>query len=95
MLYWKQFMGDPKAYDDVSPYRQAAKASCPVLLIHGADDTVVPMDQSRRMERALRAAGKEVQLVTYPGQDHWETISTTRVAMMEAAVDFITKHNPA
>ncbi len=95
MIYWKQFMGDAKRYDDISPARQAAKADCPVLLIHGTDDTVVPIDQSQRMQRALQAAGKPVEFVTFKGQDHWETIPSARVTMMQAAVDFIQKHNPA
>lgn len=96
--YVRQFLteiGDSKTYGDISPARQAAKASCPVLMIHGTDDTVVPIDQSQRMERALKSAGKDAQLITYKGQDHWETMGVARVAMFQAAVDFIQKHNPA
>ena len=93
--YWKDFLGDPKGYDDISPAKQAARASCPVLLIHGTDDVIVPIDQSRRMESALKAAGKDVQLVTYKGQDHWETIGSARIEMMKTALDFLSQHNPA
>ena len=95
VLYWKQFMGDPKLYDEISPVKQAAKASCPIQLIHGTDDTVVPIDQSQRMVNALKSAGKEVQFITYPGQDHWETMGSSRLAMLQAAMDFIGQHNPA
>ena len=93
--YWKTFLGNPAHYDEISPCAQAARASCPILLIHGTDDTVVPIDQSRRMEKALTAAGKSVQFITYPGQDHWESIASSRVAMMQAAMDFIARYNPA
>jgi dienelactone hydrolase len=95
VVYWKQFMGDPKGWDDVSPAKQASKAYCPLLLIHGTDDTVVPIDQSRRMEQALKAAGKPVEFVTYKGQDHWETIESTRIDMMKQAIAFLGKYNPA
>ncbi len=91
----KEMLGDPKGYDDISPARQAARAYCPILLIHGTDDTVVPIDQSQRMERALKAAGKDVQFITYKGQTHWEDIASSRLAMFQASLDFITKHNPA
>ncbi len=91
----KELLGDPAHYDDISPARQAAKAYCPILIIHGTDDTVVPIDQSRRMESALKAAGKDVQFVTYKGQTHWEDIASSRLAMIQAAMDFIQKHNPA
>lgn len=95
MLYWQEFLGDKKGYDAISPAKQAARASCPILLCHGTDDTVVPILQSRIMEKALKAAGKTVEFVTYKGQDHWETVASTRVAMMQAAVDFLAKYNPA
>ncbi len=95
VLYWRQFMGDPSRWGEISPAKQAAKASCPILLIHGTDDTVVPIDQSYEMQNALKAAGKDVQLITYKGQTHWEDEQTSRIAMMQAAMDFISKHNPA
>lgn len=95
VLIWKLRMGQRNEVDDISPYKQAAKAYCPILLLHGSDDTVVPIDQSKRMERALKAAAKPVEFITYKGQDHWETNGTSRIAMMEAAIGFLQKHNPA
>ncbi|EGF90920.1 prolyl oligopeptidase family protein [Asticcacaulis biprosthecium C19] len=93
--YWKQFMGDAKTFDAVPPARQADKAYCPILLIHGTDDTIVPIDQSKRMEKALKAAGKPVEFITYKGQDHWETVGSHRIGMMTSALAFLEKHNPA
>jgi len=78
----------------ISPVTFAAKADAPVLLIHGKDDLVVPFEQSRVMEAALRAAGKPVQMVTLPGEDHWLSRSSTRLAMVEASVGFVMMHNP-
>ncbi len=95
VTYLKGLYGDPAHYNDISPARQAAKAYCPILIIHGTDDTVVPIDQSRRMESALKSAGKDVQFVTYKGQTHWEDIASSRLAMMQAAMEFLQKHNPA
>ncbi len=89
----KRWFGPPSTYAAVSPARQAAKASCPVLIIHGTGDTVVPIAQSQRMADALKAAGKSVSFITYPGQDHWETMGSSRVAMLQAAMDFIGKYN--
>ncbi|ESQ86856.1 hypothetical protein ABAC460_21810 [Asticcacaulis sp. AC460] len=93
--HWQQFTGDRGGYDDISPARQAAKAYCPILLIHGTDDTVVPIDQSKRMERALKEADKPVEFITYKGQDHWETVGSHRIGMMASALAFLEKHNPA
>ena len=93
--YLREFLGNTESYDDISPAKQAAKAYCPILIIHGEDDTVVPIEQSREMEQALKSAGKYVELITYKGQDHWETIESTRIDMIKRVVGFIDKHNPA
>jgi dipeptidyl aminopeptidase/acylaminoacyl peptidase len=93
--HWKRFMGDPSGLDAISPARHAEKAACPVLLLHGQDDVVVPIDQSKRMEAALKSAGKPVEFKRYKGQDHWNTVGSMRVAMLKDALDFLNRYNPA
>ncbi|MFT4027764.1 MAG: prolyl oligopeptidase family serine peptidase [Novosphingobium sp.] len=66
-----------------------------MLLIHGKDDTVVAYKQSTAMRDALRNAGKPVEFVTLREEDHWLSCSATRQQMLEAAVGFVAKHNPA
>jgi dipeptidyl aminopeptidase/acylaminoacyl peptidase len=63
-------------------------------LIHGKDDTVVRFEQSSIMEKALLAAGKPVEMVALPGEDHWLSRAPTRIAMLTAMVGFLEKHNP-
>lgn len=97
--YWKAFMGADRSgwaaeLGAVSPVRLATRADAPVLLIHGRDDTVVLLEQSRRMERALKAAGKPVDLIVLDGEDHWQSSEATRTAMLKASVGFVLKHNP-
>jgi dipeptidyl aminopeptidase/acylaminoacyl peptidase len=98
LRYWKRFMGvertDDPALDTLSPARFAERVTVPMQLIHGKDDTVVRYEQSAIMEKALRAAGKQVELVTLPGEDHWLSRSPTRIAMLTAMVAFLEKHNP-
>ena len=87
-------LGPKERWDDVSPRRLAARADAPVLLIHGRDDTVVPYSHSHQMADALKDAGKPYELVTLDGEDHWLSLSKTRLQMLEAAVGFVQKHNP-
>ena len=51
MRYWRAFMGAKRAATpalSISPARLADHADAPILLIHGKDDRVVPIDQSRK-----------------------------------------------
>ena len=96
--YWRRFMGVDGLRDPdltaLSPALQADKVQIPVLLIHGKDDTVVRYDQSQVMADALRKAGKPVELVTLPGEDHWLSRGATRLKMLSDTVAFVEKHNP-
>ncbi|HEX5777075.1 MAG TPA: S9 family peptidase [Caulobacteraceae bacterium] len=91
---WKDEIGEDVDPKSISPSKLADRADAPVLLIHGRDDTVVPYDQSKTMERALKSAGKPVELVTLKGEDHWLSRGDTRLQMLQAAVAFVEKHNP-
>ena len=80
--------------DSISPAKLAARADAPILLIHGTDDTVVPIEQSREMEQALRSAGKPVEFVVTKDEDHWLSKAQTRIETLKAAVAFIVKYYP-
>jgi dipeptidyl aminopeptidase/acylaminoacyl peptidase len=53
-----------------SPVHVAAQLRCPVRLIHGGKDDVVPPEQAELMAAALRAAGNEPDLLIYPERSH-------------------------
>jgi dipeptidyl aminopeptidase/acylaminoacyl peptidase len=96
--YWLRFMGGEKASDaalaQISPALHADKVQAPVLLLHGKDDTVVPLEQSYMMSEALKAAGKPVEFQVFNGTDHWLLRGETRLAMLKATVAFLEKNNP-
>jgi dipeptidyl aminopeptidase/acylaminoacyl peptidase len=81
--------------ESISPAKLAARADAPILLIHGDDDSVVPLEQSQVMAQALKAAGRPVELLVTHGEDHWLSKSETRLATLKAAVAFVQKYNPA
>lgn len=95
VLYWQRFMGDRKYWNERSPYRLAHKVDVPVLLIHGEDDEVVPIEQSLIMAEALQKLGKPHMLVRLKGEDHYMTFHKTRLDMLYSTLTFLQKHNPA
>lgn len=91
--YWVRKIGDPKIdralLEAASPRRQAARFACPVLLVHGTADTVVPVQQSRMMADALKAAKKTVDYVELPGIDHGGWGDEQEEAHLTRCVKFI------
>ncbi|MGB4360420.1 MAG: alpha/beta fold hydrolase [Rhodoferax sp.] len=53
-------------FDDIAPIHSVTRVRCPVLLVHGEDDDMVPFDDAQR----LLAAGQEgrVQLLAVAGR---------------------------
>ncbi|RKR00096.1 alpha/beta hydrolase family protein [Maricaulis maris] len=75
-----------------SPTRHADSITIPVLLIHGRDDTVVPIEQSQFMRRAISRAGGDVELITIDDGDHWLTASSTRQLVLTELETFLATH---
>lgn len=55
-----------------SPISYAPKATTPALIVQGLADTEDPPGQAFELYRALREAGDQVELVTFPREDHSE-----------------------
>ena len=74
VTWWELLIGDPDkdraAIEAVSPALHADKFKAPVLLVHGASDTTVPVHQSEIMNDALKRANKPVEYVRIDGDDH-------------------------
>jgi dipeptidyl aminopeptidase/acylaminoacyl peptidase len=97
--FWLRYLGaasdDDPVLDQLSPIRHVDKVTIPILLIHGEDDTVVPIEQSEAMNDALEAAKKDVTFVKLAHEDHWLSRAETREQMLDALMDFLAKNNPS
>ena len=63
-------------------------------LIHGEEDTTVPIQQSRSMQRALKAAGLPGDLVVLENDDHHLSSTASRQKMLESLFIFLDRHLP-
>jgi len=75
-----------------SPARYAAGVKVPVLLLHGADDTVVPIVHSQIMNDALTRLNRPVKFVKLSGEDHWLSGSETRLRVLTELESFLAEH---
>ena len=94
--WWRISIGDRDEDREriraVSPVHLAERARAPILLMHGTDDTVVPIDQSRRMLDRLRDARRDVRFVELRGDDHWLSDAATRIQMLRELDAFLAAH---
>jgi dipeptidyl aminopeptidase/acylaminoacyl peptidase len=60
----------PHRHDKLSPISYASKIRTPILILHGLDDTNVPLGQATYFHRALSRFGVEHEFVVYPREGH-------------------------
>jgi dipeptidyl aminopeptidase/acylaminoacyl peptidase len=85
-------LGPTGTWRDRSLLRPGITAHCPILAIHGNQDTITPLHQVRELATAL---GEQVSLVVYPDEGHGlsrphniEHAIHTELAHYRAALDY-------
>jgi dipeptidyl aminopeptidase/acylaminoacyl peptidase len=92
---WHDFVGDREIAEDreemkqKSPLYQAHKVERPVLIVHGARDVRVRIDQSDRMVDALRRAHKTVDYMRIPDMGHNLGWWAHRTAVLHRTEEFL------
>lgn len=59
-----------RVYYERSPINYASNIEHPLMLIHGTDDTVVPIEQARSIAKAIETRGGIVKLLELEGKGH-------------------------
>ncbi|MCW5725004.1 MAG: S9 family peptidase [Maricaulaceae bacterium] len=95
--YWEQYIG-PRTMGtqraaQISPFRRASEIRAPVLLIHGAEDSTVPVGQSRALERAMRGSGR-LRYIEMRNIDHYFTTTAARRTLLQESGAFLQQHLP-
>ena len=90
--YTERYLGmpsdDPARYPHASLLADAAGLSRPLLLMHGTADDNVVVGHTLKLSRELLAAGKNFDLVLFPGQTHMIADPTMRKRVWALAVQF-------
>ena len=76
-------------YLDRSPIRHLEGLSCPMLILQGGQDKVVPPSQAEAMVAAVRAKGLPVAYVLFPDEGHGFRRAENVIATAQAALAFL------
>jgi dipeptidyl aminopeptidase/acylaminoacyl peptidase len=84
----------PNKYIENSPLFYLDRVQTPLLLVHGAEDSVVPSFLADEIFVGLRRAGKEVEYAKYEGEGHWEGAwgHINQVDYLNRIIDWFDKH---
>ncbi|MFH1844113.1 MAG: S9 family peptidase [bacterium] len=82
---------DRELYVEQSPLFNADQINTPLLLVHGAADTNVPLGESISLFTALKMLGREVEYIRIEGQDHWILDHDKRVLWNDTILAFFAK----
>jgi len=74
-----------------SPIHHVERLACPLILMQGLEDPVVPPNQSQRMFDALRSRGWPVAYLTFAGERHGFVKAENRKRALEAELYFYSR----
>jgi dienelactone hydrolase len=87
--YMEKLVGDDILINDTrSPLHHAGKARCPVLLLQGAEDPIVPAEQAEQFRDALAVSGVLHALLVFAGEYHGFRRAESIVTAAEAELSF-------
>jgi dipeptidyl aminopeptidase/acylaminoacyl peptidase len=75
-------------YRQRSPDRHSDRISCPVLVLQGADDKVVPPSQAEGIVRALQRNGLPHAYILFEGEGHGFRMAASQRRALEAELSF-------
>ena len=78
-------------YEERSPIHFIDRLDCPLILLQGLEDKVVPPDQSLKMFEAVKAKGIPVAYVPFEGEQHGFRQAANIQRAMEAELYFLSK----
>jgi dipeptidyl aminopeptidase/acylaminoacyl peptidase len=87
-----QIGSDPEKLKRDSPLQIADQVKIPVLLVHGAKDWRVQVNQSKAMASALKRHQKDAELVIIKGATHELERQSDRVTLLKEVEAFLAKN---
>ena len=85
---------EPQYFHQFSAVDFADRVTTPLLILHGGADRRVPTYQGQELFEALRANGKTVRMVIYPGSGHFPSLWDQQRDVFKEAIAWLKKYDP-
>ncbi|WP_375400741.1 S9 family peptidase [uncultured Amnibacterium sp.] len=83
---------DRALLEDISPLGRADRIDAPLLVVHGALDTNVPLGEAEQLVSALQRLERPVEYLELAGEGHEYRRADSRKRLLAAMVRFIAAH---
>ncbi len=84
-------VNDRELLERLSPMRRVDALTAPLLVVHGANDTNVPVSDSEQIVDALRQAGRDVRYLLFTDDGHGIIKRENRAALAVAMSEWLTR----
>jgi dipeptidyl aminopeptidase/acylaminoacyl peptidase len=84
-------IGDRELLERLSPLRRVDALSAPLLVVHGAHDTNVPVGESEQIVEALRRAGRDVRYLLFSDDGHQIVKRENSTALAAAMAEWLNR----
>jgi dipeptidyl aminopeptidase/acylaminoacyl peptidase len=82
-------VADRVLLQELSPLRYAERIVAPLLVVHGALDTNVPLSEAQQIVSALRSAGRSVDYLQLDGEGHEYRRAASRLVLINHMTRFL------
>ena len=84
-------VNDRELLEQLSPLRRVDALTAPLLVVHGANDTNVPVSESEQIVDALRQAGRDVSYLLFSDDGHGIVKRENRAALAAAMSEWLNR----
>jgi dipeptidyl aminopeptidase/acylaminoacyl peptidase len=85
-------LSDEEFLREISPLTHAEKIKAPLLIVHGENDTRVPVGEARQIAEAIRSRGGTVETLIFPDEGHGVSKLPNRLTYYRKMVEFLDRH---
>ena len=85
-------LSDEEFLREISPLTHADRIKAPLLIVHGENDSRVPVGEARQIAEAIEANGGVVETLIFPDEGHGISKINNRLVYYRTMVDFLDEH---